>query len=1692
MNFQEYKQQMIDGGAPRGEVEAFEQRSRTQMIQGGAPPADVSEFFGDPKPADTKPIADVVTSNLDLLDEEQRTKTAESWPEMFSAGLQESSGGLMTGKPNLQAPIDMTLAQKTLHATGMMIGDLPASIVGLGMGVAAGGAAAGPPGAIIGAGAGGLALPTAIREVLMGYYDNPDGPKTWGEFAEEFARVQWEVATAAVVGGTSAAGGQVVGGAMQAGTRVMLGETGAKLVGGVANATTFATTTALMDAGFRGNIPTAEDFLVAAVLAVGFTAAGSLVGQAKRFVPNARTQDVAANLRDIYAETGINPKDIINKARSDVVLQGEILAPRDAAGNKVTPTLDGLKPKEPVPKNPYKPEINGKTIEKLTEPPPETAPPAEKQAVTDYNTQLDTWVEGMRRLENTEGYAKAHGMEVKDVVSSAGAIGEMQIMPGTARQYGYDPARLFEPEYNRMVGRTIIADLAKRFNGDFEAMAVGYNAGPGRAKQWLAAGRDISVLKPETIGYLRRAEAMGLSDGTINWEIVNRQYAASNHGETPSNNFRPDTKSYDYLITSEHRVVRVGPDIDGFRPAPEAVASYMQKFGQLADFTFMVGPASEAQFGANSPRVEFFAKKGYDRNDPTAVMKHVYIPDTPAELTRRWYGLGPSEILFHEAGHAIDTHLNGGKPTKPTAKFSPELTKEMAGASRQFRPDFWNPKREFSQIPHVIKASELIADAIAVWISNPSYRKSMPKFGEIYAELLEPYIKAAEAALPKRVKGGWEPPPGAGDGPRVEPPIGNGGGGKNPGGGGGGDWVPPSQGLPKPDPEKPRKVTSDFPALNEEQMVARVLDIVAPPSGMRAPDYLNPAKIIAEFDMALAPARQIDKILNAPEGFYGIEDIMRNTLASRERAGYFVRYGVLDAITLSRTGDASFVAAFKAVKEDGGTQEGFEAYRLAKRALELEGRDIVSGVDLEVARRYTTMSKVKAKYERGAKIIREVKDASIDYAVDSGRFSPKLAAAMKALNQHHIVLRRLMEDDYNPPRTGAFFGGRRAAPRKIKGSNLQVVDTLTADIDNLHTIISIADHNRAVGAVIAAIEAHNAKLNDPTSTRRIPFERIGERMIEDKTITPTEFFDAQGNKIELPPEVKTAAEVFLATRRSPGFLGPDDFVYYREGRMEIWRAKDPALAKLMRQTWPGQVNLFAQAAIQVAGLVRAGVTAAFDFPVRTTMLAQLSASVLAKGGHPLPFKDMVGGVVHVFKGDEIYKDWIAKGGAGTAITDMDVNYVRRDVGRIFEETGTVNRVWNTVAHPIEAMRTLNHMVDAAARVGMKQRLEKQGVDPRKAAMMARKGYIDFAEPFANQWVQMWSRMAAFMSASWKDIEQFGQRIKENPGRVTMIGATVLVTPTIVNYALNMVADQYLPDGQKYQDLPRWMRDQYWVFPPVNGVRLKLKRPWLPAVPFALFPERFMDWAATNEPHFNDWITSILAMSMPPFMPNVFVPSVEDWGNRSLTTGRPLIPAHLEDATGYMQYTPDTSALSKKLTEVLGPASLNLMDASPIVVDNYIRQWTGTLPMTIAKVLERPFVTSERPRQWADVPFLGSFFARNVPGGQSVDDFYDRLDEVTAAKADLRLAIDRRDVGQIENAADVKAVLKLTNVTTALKAQRDAVKFINQSEMTDDEKMKQTDAIGSGMVATAKAGLAVLDEIEARAPENFEGLTPIAP
>ncbi len=90
-------------------------------------------------------------------------------------------------------------------------------------------------------------------------------------------------------------------------------------------------------------------------------------------------------------------------------------------------------------------------------------------------------------------------------VSPKGAMGLMQLMPGTARDlYVRDP---FSPKENIMAGAKYLRTLLERFNWDLRLALAAYNAGPERVE----TSKGIPNI-PETVEFVQRVLKFYMAD----------------------------------------------------------------------------------------------------------------------------------------------------------------------------------------------------------------------------------------------------------------------------------------------------------------------------------------------------------------------------------------------------------------------------------------------------------------------------------------------------------------------------------------------------------------------------------------------------------------------------------------------------------------------------------------------------------------------------------------------------------------------------------------------------------------------------------------------------------------------------------------------------------------------------------------------------------------------------------------------------------------------------------------------------------------------------------------------------------------------------------------------------------------------------------------------------------------------------
>jgi soluble lytic murein transglycosylase len=93
-------------------------------------------------------------------------------------------------------------------------------------------------------------------------------------------------------------------------------------------------------------------------------------------------------------------------------------------------------------------------------------------------------------------------------ISYAGARGMMQLMPGTAREQadklgvGYDGNRLYDPDYNVMLGSAYFQRMLNTWDGSVPLAVASYNAGSGNVRKWINAYGDPRTGQVDMVGWI--------------------------------------------------------------------------------------------------------------------------------------------------------------------------------------------------------------------------------------------------------------------------------------------------------------------------------------------------------------------------------------------------------------------------------------------------------------------------------------------------------------------------------------------------------------------------------------------------------------------------------------------------------------------------------------------------------------------------------------------------------------------------------------------------------------------------------------------------------------------------------------------------------------------------------------------------------------------------------------------------------------------------------------------------------------------------------------------------------------------------------------------------------------------------------------------------------------------------------------
>lgn len=621
--------------------------------------------------------------------------------------------------------------------------------------------------------------------------------------------------------------------------------------------------------------------------------------------------------------------------------------------------------------------------------------------------------------------------------------------------------------------------------------------------------------------------------------------------------------------------------------------------------------------------------------------------------------------------------------------------------------------------------------------------------------------------------------------------------------------------------------------------------------------------------------------------------------------------------------------------------------------------------------------------------------------------------------------------------------------------------------------------------MIDRLMAKGGKSTSTTETVTETVERVAKEV--EKTV-----FEPELN-IRLPHE---AATVFRAVRAP---LRNNEIAVFENGKRQVY-SLEPDVAAAFKALDAETANLFVKLIAIPAQTLRAGAILSPDFMVRNAMRDQLSAFMLSKGGY-FPVFDFVRGALSLVKQDEAFGNWLKAGGANAAMVSVDRQYLQQHIFKLSQETGLMERAWNVVKSPVEGLRVASELIENATRLGEFKRLTGPGASKaqlQEAAFSSREVTLDFARIGAN--MRAVNMISAFTNAQIQGVDRIIRGFAENPiGTTAKVGAAVTMPSLLLWWANH--------DDPRWKDIPNWQKDLFWIVMTKDHI-YRLPKPFEVGLIFGTLPERAMEKFFTDNPQaFRDFEKAVLDAFLPNLIPQVAQPMIEQFSNKSLFTGTPIIPHDTEKLLPEYQYNEYTTELARALGRIVG-AFPGMRDRAiedqqsliggtaralqtPALMENYLRSWTGGLGMYALQLADKalretgtlPDPVTPTPTL-ADIPIIKAFVVRYPAASmQSIQEFYNSYQ---AQQKYINTVMAKAKEGDPDAARLMEEhsnrMGDLTAMKDVLSEHSQLIRLVYKNpDVPADEKRQIIDTLYFRMMEVAKAGNDAFRQLQGEQP-----------
>ena len=236
----------------------------------------------------------------------------------------------------------------------------------------------------------------------------------------------------------------------------------------------------------------------------------------------------------------------------------------------------------------------------------------------------------------------------------------------------------------------------------------------------------------------------------------------------------------------------------------------------------------------------------------------------------------------------------------------------------------------------------------------------------------------------------------------------------------------------------------------------------------------------------------------------------------------------------------------------------------------------------------------------------------------------------------------------------------------------------------------------------------------------------------------------------------------------------------------------------------------------------------------------------------------------------------------------------------------------------------------------------------------------------------------------KALRYIKHQIKTNPVGFIMRAFLRITLPSLLLYLMNK-------DDAEYWELPEWRRDLYWNIKIAPGRWMTIPKPEVLGVFFGAIPERFFDYVNTNDPEAFEELGKNVAESLLPatsvwdLVPDAVLPILEVTANYDSWRGRQIETLADRNKPPEERYGMWTSETAKAIGAMFG--------VSPKKVEHLIEGYgSGTVSFLLDMIDLMTEVGRSKSDIWSSIPVVSSFVTSSYRSPESVDDFYNTLEE----------------------------------------------------------------------------------------------------